>query len=82
MIVTVLAVSFLCLIGFVAYIGYKTVIRKASPTKEELATEKCSICRERLAKELLVEREIGDYKLLYFCRKCVLGLAADLNGNI
>ena len=78
MIVTVLAVSFLLLVGFVAYIGYKTVIRRASPTQEELATERCTICRVRIAKELLVEREIGDYKLLYFCRKCILALAADL----
>ncbi len=81
MIVTVLAVSFLCLVGFVAYIGYKTVIRSASPTKEELATERCTICRERMAKELLVERQIGDYKLLYFCRTCILGLNADLGSN-
>ena len=81
MIVTVLAVSFLILVGFVAFVGYKTIIQRASPTKEELATERCAICRERIAKELLVEREIGDYKLLYFCRTCILGLAADLNSD-
>jgi hypothetical protein len=78
MIISVLAVSFLILVGFVVFVGYKTVIRRNSPTEEELATEKCAICRERIAKELMVERQILDYKLLYFCRKCILDLYHDL----
>ena len=78
MIITVLAISFLCLVGFVAFVGYQTVIKRNSSTAEELATEKCAICRERIAKELLVERQILDYKLLYFCRKCIVGLYGDL----
>lgn len=78
MIITVLAVSFLLLVGFVAFIGYQTVIKRKSPSEEERGTEKCTICRERLAKDLLVERQILDYKLLYFCRKCVISLHNDL----
>jgi hypothetical protein len=78
MIITVLAVSFLILVGFVVVVGYKTVIRRSSPTGEDPATEKCAICRERIAKDLMVERQILDYKLLYFCRRCILGLAKDI----
>ena len=81
MIFSVLAIAFLCLIGFVAFIGYQTVIKRNPAVKEEVPTEKCAICRERIAKALLVERQIGDYKLLYFCRKCILGLSRDLGGD-
>ncbi len=78
MTVSILAVTFLILIGFVAYVGYKTIIRQGPKSPEELNTEKCSVCRERFSKDQLVERQIGDYKLLYFCRNCILGLYGDL----
>ena len=77
MIVTVLAIAFLILIGFVAFIGYKTVFRRG-PGEIPANSEKCSICRERFDKQLLIERQILDYKLLYFCRTCVLSLHHDL----
>jgi hypothetical protein len=41
------------------------------------AGDKCSICREQFSKDMLVEREIGDYKLLYFCGDCIQGLSSD-----
>ena len=78
MLFSVLAVSFLVLVGFVVFIGYQTVFRRAGGVKEDVPTEKCTICRERIAKELLVERQIGDYKLLYFCRKCIVELYSGL----
>ncbi len=77
MAVTVLAILFLIMIGFIALIGYKTII-KGGPAKEELNVEKCSICRNRFEKNLLMLRQIGDYKLLYFCKECVMKLYADL----
>lgn len=77
MIVTVLAVGFLILVGFVAFIGYKTVIRRG-PGEVPADSEKCAICRERFDKQLLIERQILDYKLLYFCRTCILSLNHDL----
>ena len=77
MIVTVLAVAFLVIIGFIAFFGYKAFIQGA-PTAEEQSTEKCEVCRRRFDKDGLLLREIGDYKLLYFCRECVLKLYADL----
>ena len=81
MIISVLAVSFLILVGFVVFVGYQTVIRRQSASGVEAATEKCAICRERMAKDLMVERQILDYKLLYFCRKCILSLAKDLGAS-
>ena len=77
MVVSVLAVGFLIFIGFVAIIGYKTIIR-GGPKGDELNVEKCSICRRKSDKRQLILRQIGDYKLLYFCKDCVLQLYADL----
>jgi hypothetical protein len=77
MVVTILAAAFLVLIGFIAFVGYRSIISKQA---SEIApdTERCSICRERFDKHALVERQIGDYRLLYFCRTCILGLYGDL----
>lgn len=81
MIVTILAIAFLILIGFVAFIGYKTVFRRG-PGEIPTNSEKCAICRERFDKQLLIERQILDYKLLYFCKKCILSLNHDVGmGN-
>ena len=77
MVVSILAVVFLILIGFIAIIGYKTII-KGGPSKEALNLEKCSICRNTFEKNQLLLRQIGDYKLLYFCRECIIKLYADL----
>ena len=77
MVISVLAVAFLILVGFIAIVGYKMVVRKGlSP--EDIDMEKCSICREKFKKEALLLRQIGDYKLLYFCRNCVVKLYTDL----
>lgn len=77
MAVTILAVVFLLFIATVAYIGYKTVIR-GGPPPEEVNFEKCSVCRQRFDKNKLLIRQIGDYKLLYFCRECIIKLYTDL----
>jgi hypothetical protein len=77
MVVSILAVGFLVLIGFIAIVGYKTIIR-GGPRQAELNMEKCSVCRQSFDKNQLLLRQIGDYKLLYFCRDCVLKLYADL----
>jgi hypothetical protein len=76
MIVTILAVCFLLFIGVVAYFGYKLVINRGT-SPEEINTERCSICRERFHKNDLILRQIGDYKLLFFCGKCIEGLNTE-----
>jgi hypothetical protein len=76
MIVTILAVCFLIFMGSVAYLGYRMVISHGT-APEEINTERCSICRERFHKSELILRQIGDYKLLFFCRKCIDGLNTE-----
>ena len=77
MIVTILAVAFLIIVGFAALLGYKMVI-SGGPDSSEQQMERCAICRERVEKSELILRQIGDHKLLFFCRKCITTLYADL----
>ena len=80
MIVTVLAVAFLLVIGFIVVVGYKAIFQ-GGPPPEEIDFEKCSVCRRKFPRNELLLRPIGDYKLLYFCRECVLKLYADFGMN-
>jgi len=75
--VTILAVVFLLVLVIVAIAGTR-LLRKQPGAPEDANREKCSICREKFDKGELVLREIGDYKLLYFCRNCILKLYTDL----
>ena len=77
MIVTVLAVAFLIVIGFSAFLGYSTVIKRKGQAGDD-TTETCAICRRRYEKSALIERQVGDYKLSYYCRPCVMKLYGDL----
>ena len=77
MAITVLAILFLALIVGVALLGYKTIVAAKNPPGEA-NLEKCSLCRNKFDKRSLVERQIGDYRLLYFCRECILKLYQDL----
>ena len=77
MAVTILAAIFLVFMVVVAIGGYKLLGKQTSNTGE-MDTGKCSICSERFEKNQLIERQIGDHRLLYFCKKCVMGLYADL----
>ena len=77
MVVTVLAVAFLIFIGFIAYIGYRSVIQRA-PSAEEQRMEKCEVCRRKFDKTELLLREVGDYRVLYFCRDCIMRMYADI----
>lgn len=76
--VTILAILFvLLLIGTVLY-GFGIIMRRP-PTEEELKTEKCSLCGQRFPKEEMIERQVGDYRLLYFCASCISGLHQELH---
>jgi len=75
---TYLAIAFVIfLIGAVLY-GFGIVVRKP-PTKEELDSAQCFLCKSRFDRHLLVERVIGDSKIVYFCRQCISDLKRDLN---
>lgn len=73
---TYFAIGFVVLlIGAILY-GFGIVMRR-TPTQEELETESCTLCGQRLKKENLVERQIGDYKVLFFCVECIEKLAVE-----
>jgi hypothetical protein len=76
-VVTVLAIAFLIVLLLVAVLGFKAIIKQGKPP-QDLNKERCSICREPFLKTQLVERQIGDYKLLFFCGSCITKLHADL----
>lgn len=74
--ITYLTIGFIVLLlGAVLY-GFGIVMRRP-PTQEELETESCTLCGQRLKKENLVERQIGDYKVLFFCTDCIEKLAVE-----
>lgn len=77
MIVTILAVVFLIILIFVAIFGFRAIIKQGK-SPQDLNRERCCICREQFAKSQLVERQVGDYKLLYFCANCISQLHAEL----
>ena len=78
MVVTILAILCIVLLGLITAAGYRAVIHGSGggPVAEE--SEKCAICRLPHKNSEMIERQIGDYKLLYFCRTCIVRLAADI----
>lgn len=76
MIITLLAIAFLLLLIGMMFFGKMALLQKPKDPND-VFSEKCSICREKFHKSMLVERQIGDYKMLYFCKKCIEGLHTD-----
>ncbi len=77
MTITVLASIFIAIILLVAAFGFKLVIKQGKPL-EELHTEQCSICREKFNKSMLIERQVGDYRILFFCPSCITSLQNEM----
>jgi len=77
---TYLAIAFvLGLLALIIY-GFGIVMRRP-PTKEELTFEVCSLCRKKFARTELVERQIADIRVLWFCATCILDLGRELEGG-
>ena len=75
-VITYLTIGFfVLLLGAVLY-GFGIVMRR-QPSREELETERCTLCGQRFKKENLVERQIGDYRVLFFCKECIEKLALE-----
>jgi hypothetical protein len=71
-----LSIFFLILLLLFILYGWGIIMRRSG--EEGTGPEdKCSICRKRFLKSDLVEREIGDYRLLYFCNECIQSLSTD-----
>jgi hypothetical protein len=77
MVITILAAIFLVIIILIALFGYKLVGRQTMRS-EEIPSGTCSICRKKIPLNELVTRQIADYKLMLFCRTCILNLYSDL----
>jgi len=76
MTLSILAVCFLLLLIGIIFYGYGFIMKSARPAAENM--EPCTICKVRFDKQHLVEREIGDSKLIYFCEACILRLYDDV----
>lgn len=77
MTVTILAVGFLLLVLAIAVFGFKAIVKQGK-TPEDINKERCSLCRQSFSKSQLIERQIGDYKLFYFCSNCITQLHTEL----
>lgn len=75
--VTILAVLFMILVLAIAAFGFRLVIKRRKPP-EDLNKETCSLCRQQFLKTTLVERQIGDYRMFYFCAACISALHTEL----
>ena len=79
--VTILAVLFLFLIVLCALLGYR-IIGKSGTSPAEAHVEKCSLCLQKFDRNQLILRQVGDYKLFFFCRECVMRLYADMGSKL
>jgi len=80
MTVTILALLLLVSFLLVAVVGIRLIQKK---TREQSGNrlERCAICRRPFDPSAMIMREVGDYRLLWFCRECVKKLAEDLSGG-
>lgn len=78
MVVTILAILCFILLGFITAAGYRAVIRGTGGSPPDVEREKCTLCRRPLPRAEMVERQVGDSKLLWFCRECITRLASDI----
>jgi hypothetical protein len=77
MAVTIAALIFLIGILAVTIFGIRLLQNKSREANLK-HREKCTLCKNVFDNSELALREIGDYKILYFCRNCVLKLYADM----
>lgn len=80
MTITILAVAFLLGIIAVAFVGFKAIIRQGK-APEDLNREKCSLCRVSYHKAQLIERQVGDARIYYFCAACIGALHSELTSK-
>ena len=78
MVFTILSSLFLLLLAGVAFYGYGFMM-KSSRESGENDLQRCLLCRASYPKSKLVERQIGDSRIVYFCMLCVQKLSEDAN---
>ncbi len=73
---TYLAIIFVVLLVASIFYGFSLVLRRPQ-SSGETPTERCTLCRASFDKSHLVERQVGDSRLYYFCPQCISSLGAD-----
>jgi hypothetical protein len=73
MTISILALLFLGTILAVALFGFRAIIRQGR-APEDINRERCSICRTQFNRSQLIERQVGDHKVLHFCQTCIISL--------
>ncbi len=72
----ILSGLFLLVLVLWIFYGYGIVVKPVEP-KSSRKIETCDLCKKRLPRSEMVERQVGDSKLLYFCESCVKNLSKD-----
>ena len=76
MIVTILASLFLIMLVGVIFYGYGFIMKSAKNRGAE-NSERCFLCKTAYDKGQLIERVIGDSRIVYFCKNCIAKLAEE-----
>jgi hypothetical protein len=76
MIVTILGSLFLLALVGVIFYGYGFIMKTAKGKGLD-DTEQCFLCKTSYDKKELVERAVGDSRLVYFCRSCIRKLSDE-----
>jgi cobalamin biosynthesis protein CobD/CbiB len=76
MALTIGAIVFLVGMVFLVYYGYSVGVKKnVKPGEENL--QRCSLCTRKFNRSELVERQVGDSKVYYFCHACIESLSVE-----
>jgi hypothetical protein len=76
MALTIGAIVFLVGLVFLVYYGYSVGVKKnVKPGEENL--QRCSLCTRKFSGSELVERQVGDNRVFYFCHSCIESLSAE-----
>jgi hypothetical protein len=62
---------------FLIYYGFGFAGRRSVTARENL-TRKCALCKRDFPQAELIERQVGDTQLLYFCKPCIENLWGEV----
>lgn len=81
MALTVLAGIFLFFVLLMAIFGQRILSQKTASVKNP-NRETCSVCQNVFDKGTLIERQIGDFKMMFFCPQCIEHLYNDMKKKL
>jgi len=77
MALTIGAIALIAALIFLIYYGYSVGIRRGIRPGEE-NRQKCSLCLQSFDRSNLIERQVSDNKVFYFCESCVESLYTEV----